>query len=83
MKVGSNESHFNVSLSCEGQSRKTASTNHNLLKEKGKPKQNRAEALCTSLTPYLEAKQARRAQLQLHLPALKLSSRGAFFLVAA
>ena len=83
MKVGTNESHFNVSLNCEGQCRKTVSTNHNLFEEKGKPHRNQAEALCTSLMSYREAKPAHRAQLQLHLPALNLSSRGAFFLVAA
>ena len=38
IKMGSDESHFNVSLNCEGQSHKTVSTNHNLLEEKGEPK---------------------------------------------
>ena len=38
---------------CGGQSHKTVSTNHNLFKEKGEAKRNRAEALrFTSLTPY-------------------------------
>ena len=29
IKMGSDESHFNVSLNCEGQSHKTVSTDHN------------------------------------------------------
>ena len=54
IKMGSDESHFNVSwINCEGQSHKTVSTNHNLSEEKGEPKRNGAEALLlTSLTPY-------------------------------
>ena len=34
IKVGSDESHFNVSVGSDGQSHKTASTNHNLSEEK-------------------------------------------------
>ena len=53
IKVGSDESHFNVSLIARGQSHKTVSTNHNLFEEKGEPKRNRTEVLLlTSLTPY-------------------------------
>ena len=33
-KMGSNESHFNVSVGGEGQSHKTVPTKHNLLKRK-------------------------------------------------
>ena len=36
--VGSDESHFNVSVGSDGQSHKTVSTNHNLFEEKGDPK---------------------------------------------
>ena len=36
IKVGSDESHFNVSVGSDGQSLKTVSTNHNLLEEKGR-----------------------------------------------
>ena len=43
--MGSDESHFNVSLGSDGQSHKTVSTNHNLFEEKGKPKRYRAEVL--------------------------------------
>ena len=47
IKVGSDESRFNVSL-IEGQSHKTVSTDH-----KREPKQIRTEVLhLTSLTPY-------------------------------
>ena len=61
--MGSDESHFNVSLiNCEGRSHKTVSTNHNLFEEKGEPKRNRAEApLLTRLTTaYRWAKPAHR-----------------------
>ena len=34
IKMGSNESHFNVSVESDGQSHKTVSTNHNLLKKR-------------------------------------------------
>ena len=53
IKVGSDESHFNVSVGSDGQSRKTVSTNHDLFEEKGEPKRYRTEVLpLTSLTPY-------------------------------
>ena len=49
--MGSDESHFNVSVGSDGQSHRTVSTNHNLFEEKGEPKRNRTEALLlTSLT---------------------------------
>ena len=51
IKMGSDESHFNVSVGSEGQSHKTESTNHNLFEEKGEPKRHRTEVLpLTSLT---------------------------------
>ena len=43
--MGSDESHFNVSVGSDGQSHKTVSTNHNLFEEKGEPKRNRTEVL--------------------------------------
>ena len=55
IKMGSDESHFNVSVGSDGQSHKTVtvSTNHNLFEEKGEPKWYRTEVLLlTSLTPY-------------------------------
>ena len=58
MKMGSDVSHFNVSV-IVSDSHKTVSTNHNLSEEKGEPKRNRAEVLLlTSLTPYRWAKRA-------------------------
>ena len=45
IKVGSDESHFNVSVGSDGQSNRTVSTNHNLFEEKGEPKQLRTEVL--------------------------------------
>ena len=52
IKMGSDESHFNVSVGSDGQSHKTVSTNHNLFEEKGEPKRYRTEVLpLSSLTP--------------------------------
>ena len=57
IKMGSDVSHFNVSVGSDGHSHKTVSTNHNLSEEKGKPKRYRTEILSlTSLTPYRWAK---------------------------
>ena len=59
INMGSNESHFNVSVGSDGQSHKTVSTNHNLFEEKEQPKRYRTEVLpLTSLTPYRYAKPA-------------------------
>ena len=59
--MGSNESHFNVSVGSDGQSHKTVSTNHNLFEEKGELKWYRTEVLpLTSLTPYRLAKPAHK-----------------------
>ena len=53
IKMGSVESHFNVSAGSDGQSHRTVSTNHNLFVEKGEQKRYRTEVLpLTSLTPY-------------------------------
>ena len=38
IKMGSDESHFNISVGSDGQSHKTVSTNHNLFDENGEPK---------------------------------------------
>ena len=60
IKMGSDESHFNVSVGSDGQSHKTVSANHNLFEEKGEPKRYRTEVLpLTNLTPYRYAKPAR------------------------
>ena len=42
IKIGSDESHFNVSVGSDGQSHNTVSTNHNLFEEKGEPKRYRS-----------------------------------------
>ena len=53
IKMGSDESHFNVSVGSHGQCHKTVSTNHNLFEEKGEPKRYRTEVLpLISLAPY-------------------------------
>ena len=53
IKMGSDESHFNVSIGIDAQSHKTVSTNYNLFEEKEEPKRYQAEVLpLTSLTPY-------------------------------
>ena len=38
IKMGSDESHVNVSVGSDGQSHRTMSTNHNIFEEKGEPK---------------------------------------------
>ena len=63
IKIGSDESHFNVSVGSDAQSHKTVSTNHDLSEEKGEPKRIRTEVLpLTSLTPYRRAKAAHAGQ---------------------
>ena len=53
INMGSDESHFNVSVESGGQSHRMVSTNQNLFEEKGEPKRYRTEVLpLTSLTPY-------------------------------
>ena len=53
IKMGSDESHFNVPVGSDGHSHKTVSTNPNLFGENGEPKRYRTEVLpLTSLTPY-------------------------------
>ena len=53
IKMGSDESHFTVSVGSDGQSHRTVSTNHKLFEEKGEPKRYRTEVLpLTNLTPY-------------------------------
>ena len=69
IKMGSDESHFNVSVGSDGQSHKTVSTNHNLSEEKGEPKRYRTEALLvypgyTLILPY--------PSFPLHLPSFAL-----------
>ena len=52
IKMGSDESHFNVSVGSDGPSHRTVSTNH-LFEEKGEPKRYQTDVLpLTSLTPY-------------------------------
>ena len=59
IKMGSDESRFNVSVGSDGQRHKTVSANHNLFEEKREPKRYRTEVLpLTSLTPYHWAKPA-------------------------
>ena len=51
--MGSDESHFNVSVGSDGQKIGEVSTNHNLFEEKGEPKRYRTEVLpLTNLTSY-------------------------------
>ena len=52
IKMGRDDSHFNVSVGSDGQSHRTVSTNQNLFEEKGEPKRYRTKVLpFTSLTP--------------------------------
>ena len=43
IKMGSDESHFNVSVGSDAQNHRTVSTNHNLFEEKGEPKRYRTD----------------------------------------
>ena len=53
IKMGSDESHFNVSLIVRNKVTRPCPTNHNLSEEKGEPKRYRTEVLpLTSLQPY-------------------------------
>ena len=53
LKMGSDESHFNVSLIVRDKVTRQCPQTTTFFEEKGEPKQNRAEALLlTSLTPY-------------------------------
>ena len=53
IKMGSDESHLNVSVGSDGHCLVTVSTNNNLFEEKGEPKRYRTEVLpLTSITPY-------------------------------
>ena len=54
IKMGCDDSHFNVSVGSDGQSHSgTVSTNHNLSEEKGEPRRYRTEVLLpSSLTSY-------------------------------
>ena len=53
IKMGSDESHVNVSVGSDGQSHTTVSTSYNFFEEKGEPKRYRTEVLpLTSLKPY-------------------------------
>ena len=68
VKVGSDESHFNVSVGSDGQSHKTVSTNHNLFEEKGEPKRCRTEVLpLTNLTARPNQLTTRPLSSMLHI----------------
>ena len=51
--MGSDESHFNVSVGSDGQSHKTVSTDRNLSEEKREPKRYRTEVLPLTSLPAL------------------------------
>ena len=59
IKMGSDESHFNVSLIVRDIVIRPCPTNHNLFEDKGEPKRYRTEVLpLTSLPPYRWTKPA-------------------------
>ena len=53
IKMGSDESHFNVLVGSDGQSHRTVSANHNVFEEKGEPKRYRTEVLPLTRLPSL------------------------------
>ena len=67
IKVGSNESHFNVSRVVRD-SHKTMSTNRNLFEEKGNMKHNQAEALLLTSIFYQQVFISVKQLLPLQLP---------------
>ena len=68
--MGSDESHFNVSVGSDGQSHTTVSTNYNPFEEKGEPKRYQTEVLpLTSLKPYHSAKPAHNVEYGLVWPS--------------
>ena len=58
IKMGSDESHFNVSVASGGQSHKTVSTNHYLSEEKGEPKRYRTVELVLEASARLTVQTA-------------------------
>ena len=52
IKMGSDESHFNVSLIVREKSQSNV-TDHNLFEEKGQPKRNRAEIVLVNMLLYV------------------------------
>ena len=54
IKMGSDESHFNVSVGSDGQSHKAVSTNHNLSEEKGEPERYRTAGIKMEGLLYLQ-----------------------------
>ena len=64
IKMGSDESHFNVSVGSDGQSHKTVSTDHNLFEERGELKWNQAEALLLTSLMLLPLGQTRSPEKQ-------------------
>ena len=80
--MGSDESHFNVSVGSDGQRHRTVSTNHNLFEEKGEPKRYRTEVLPhTNLTPYRQAKPAHTLTRHLEAVYTKLKGKSAMNIV--
>ena len=74
--MGSDESHFNVSVGSVGQSHRTVSTNHNLFEEKGEPKRVKPSAQVLTLQiigalklpPNQKAKETGKKRLKGHGP---------------
>ena len=76
IKMGSDESHFNVSVGSDGQSHRTVSTNHNRFEEKGEPKRYQTEVLpLTNLTPYRYAKTGSQPLVEVHIPFIYSHAR--------
>ena len=67
IKMGSDKSHFNVSLIVRDKVTRQCPQTENLFEAKGNPKQNRAEALVFILTPNRNT-QMRKKDLPFILP---------------
>ena len=79
--MGSDESHFNVSVGSDGQSHKTVCTNHNLFEEKGEPKRYRTQVLPLNALPlgqtgsHISARTHAQTHERTHTNSLSLSLR--------
>ena len=86
IKVGSDESHFNVSVGSDGQSHRTVSTNHNHLKRKEsrsgiEPRSFRLPPCRLTARPNRPGLMTQRTQNPSYIGQCECAVRCSFFLV--
>ena len=74
--MGSDESHFNVSVGSAGQSHKTVSTNPNLFEEKGEPRRYRTEVLPLTSNAFPLSQTGSQGSCQLSFMLLNVHGGG-------